>query len=323
MRPSTPLLIISYQRMMEFSVLSYALVAAPMGHAAEHTVCAKGCNYNAIQAAVDAARPGDTIRIFKGTFTENVRIAGTKKLTLTGAGADRTTIDGAGMGSVITIGEEPYAEGQPIDISGITITHGRGQGEFSGGGINAVTGLVTLSSSTIIHNSSEGEGGGLFVLNSELQSVTLKNCTVINNRAKGLGGGIFADEGTHVILTNSTVINNKANWGGGIYASTVALVALNASTVVNNQAAQGGGGLFVSGPPNGHLEVTGSTLINNKAQGDGGGIFNDGTTSLSHSIVVNNDAKGNGGGIFSTSTLFVDSTLFKNNQPNDCAGSCP
>ena len=43
-----------------------------------------------IQSAVDAAAPGDTIRIRAGTFTEQVRVG--KDLTIVGSGKDRTVI---------------------------------------------------------------------------------------------------------------------------------------------------------------------------------------------------------------------------------------
>jgi hypothetical protein len=49
-------------------------------------VCAK----RTIQSAVDAAQPGDQIRIHPGTFVENVIVG--KPLALRGAGQDRTTI---------------------------------------------------------------------------------------------------------------------------------------------------------------------------------------------------------------------------------------
>src|SRR5829696_796682 len=47
-------------------------------------VCAAGCAFTTVQAAIDAASAGATIALCAGTFAENVRI--NKNLTLAGAG---------------------------------------------------------------------------------------------------------------------------------------------------------------------------------------------------------------------------------------------
>ena len=59
-----------------------------------------GC-YRTIQAALDAARDGDTIRVSAGTFAGGITI--TKSVRLLGSGATSTIIKGGG--SVITIGD--------------------------------------------------------------------------------------------------------------------------------------------------------------------------------------------------------------------------
>ena len=42
-------------------------------------VCKKGCKYKKIQAAVDAAGKGTTIRVSKGTYKEGIRILSATK----------------------------------------------------------------------------------------------------------------------------------------------------------------------------------------------------------------------------------------------------
>ena len=57
--------------------------------------------YSAIQAAVDDATASDVIEIWSGTYKENVEID--MRLTLLGAGASSTIIDGRYLGSVIRL----------------------------------------------------------------------------------------------------------------------------------------------------------------------------------------------------------------------------
>src|SRR4051812_11226646 len=78
-----------------------------------------GC-FATVQAAVDAARDGDTIRLRAGTFAGGVIVD--KSVTIDGSGARETVI--AGGGPVVTIGEFGAAEEPTVSISGVTITGG-------------------------------------------------------------------------------------------------------------------------------------------------------------------------------------------------------
>ena len=51
-----------------------------------------GGDYTAIQTAIDAAQPGDTIRVWAGTYVGRIRI--NKQINLIGNGSSTTTIDG-------------------------------------------------------------------------------------------------------------------------------------------------------------------------------------------------------------------------------------
>jgi len=67
--------------------------------AATLTVCNSGCAYSGIQAAVDAASSGDTVRVQSGTYYENVNV--NKQLTLRGIG--NPMVNANGSGSAITL----------------------------------------------------------------------------------------------------------------------------------------------------------------------------------------------------------------------------
>ena len=102
-----------------------------------------------IQYAIGRAGSGGTVSVQAGTYNEHVSI--NSNLTLRGAGAGGTIIDGGSTGPhVVAI------LGGNVTISGITIQHGVGQ---NGGGVyNAAT--LTLSNSTVQGNNATGTAGG-------------------------------------------------------------------------------------------------------------------------------------------------------------------
>src|SRR5437764_10017615 len=85
------------------------------------TLCVGGSGcFSTIQAAVDAAHDGDTIRIAPGTFAGGVAID--VSVDIRGAGAGATIISGGGP--VVTIGVEQADVEPTVSISGVTITGG-------------------------------------------------------------------------------------------------------------------------------------------------------------------------------------------------------
>ena len=94
-------------------VLLFLLVGASAALA--DTIHVPG-DYATIQAAVDAAASGDVVAVAAGTYPEHVTIA--KPLTLTGAGAGATVIDGSGSGPVLTVC------GAGVTVRELTVTNG-------------------------------------------------------------------------------------------------------------------------------------------------------------------------------------------------------
>ncbi|HEX3804873.1 MAG TPA: hypothetical protein VHV75_18755 [Solirubrobacteraceae bacterium] len=76
------------RRTIQFSlvgvVVAAFLVVAGPAFAAKKTVCAKGCAFTGIQAAINAASTGATITIGSGTYAENLVVD--KSVTLEGSG---------------------------------------------------------------------------------------------------------------------------------------------------------------------------------------------------------------------------------------------
>lgn len=75
-----------------------------------------------IQSAVDAAWDGDTINVAKGIYKENVAVD--KSLTIAGAGAGKTIVDGDQKGSVFVIGMNNHNAN--VALSGMIIQGGTG-----------------------------------------------------------------------------------------------------------------------------------------------------------------------------------------------------
>jgi predicted outer membrane repeat protein len=172
--------------------------------------------YKTIQAAIDAAKDGDTIIVANGTYTgegnKDLDFKG-KELTVQSAtGPEYCIIDceKAGRGFFFHNGELKDSV-----VNGFTITNGANM----------------------------DYGGAICIKGS---SPTIKNCIIKNNRVTGTndkshGGGIYCDGGGAPTIVNCAIIRNVSNYtGGGIYSDNCDLTVIN-STITRNTAADGGG----------------------------------------------------------------------------------
>ena len=218
-----------------------------------------------IQEKVDAADPGDTITVAAGTYKENIYI--NKSLTINGAGADNTIIDGNRTGSVFTIGPNIF-----VTLSGMTIHNGGvyGGGRQSGGGGVYNRGALHIIGCTISDNiawSKEAVGGGVY--NSG--SATFTECIVSENLATH-GGGVY-NNGSAIFI-GTTISTNQGAWydsGAGVYNNKSATTTFVDSIISDNL------GLWGAGVYNdGLASFTNTTISGNRATnyGGGGGIYN-------------------------------------------------
>ena len=158
-----------------------------------------------IAATVGKAANGDTIQIAAGTYLEN-EIEIFKQLTLMGAGAGSTIIDGSNAGRVFRTGFE-------VVISNVTIQNGATITPSSiifdtGGGAILNSGALTIRDSVLQNNSALGSGGAIFTLNDAL---IIENTEILSNTAEGIGGGIYGyNTGGAITLTNSLLDGNTA-----------------------------------------------------------------------------------------------------------------
>jgi hypothetical protein len=275
------------------------------------TVCASGCDYSSIKAAIAASTThnGDTLAIAAGTYTE-AGISVNKSLTLQGAGAASTIVQAATTPNTAPDRVFTIASGVTVTIRKLTIRYGLAPGYPGGGGLyNA--GTLTLTNSAIRSNAAI-QGGGL----ENSGTLTLLNSTVSGNVAQSGGGGGIVNFST-MTLINSTVSGNKAPSDGGGLVNAGTLTLAN-STVSGNKTSGSGGGLVNAGT----LTLTNSTVSGNSATSDGGGIENypgtTGATNLTNSTISGNSAT-RGGGLASSGTLTLANSIVANN-PN--GGNC-
>ena len=103
--------------------------------------------YATIQAAVNAARPGDTVRIRPGGYSEQVSIA--KDVTIVGAGARHTTIRSPGTLAPGSLGKASIIDvhaGATVSVSRLTVS-GPGPNACAGGSLHA--GIKVVQDATL------------------------------------------------------------------------------------------------------------------------------------------------------------------------------
>ena len=298
-------------------------------------VCPSGCSFTSIQSAIDAASTGDTVFIYPGIYVEQIDYTG-KAITVTGSGADVTTIDGAGLpGSVVTFDQ---GEANSSVLENVTITNGRGTyiddpifGNLPcGGGIAVIDSAPIIRECILIENACWG-GAGMLNLRSNPQ---VQTCLFVGNAAEGHGGGAYNLEYSNPEFIDCTFETNDASWGGGMTSTVDCNPKITDCLFLANTVYNVGGGMFTRSRSNpiitncmfiGNLQagnpvgsgagmctygsgngggpcypiVTDCHFEGNSVTGDGAGMANayDANPTVTSCTFVDNDAGRNGGGM--------------------------
>lgn len=232
-----------------------------------------GGDYLAIQPALDAALPGDTVLVVAGTYTgalnKNLDFGGKEILLLAPGGPAATIIDGEGSGRAFYFHSGETAGAM---VSGFTITRaptgsairiiggasptftnctivGNDVTTAAGGGVAIVSSSPTFLDCRIVRNLSTVHGGGIVI---DGGTPTFTDCMVVGNRTDGRGGGFWVLGGADVSITGCTVSGNRADLsaggfgGGGILVAWGSSVALYTTILWGNRASMGED-LFVDG----------------------------------------------------------------------------
>ena len=116
-----PTLVIAW---LALSGSAVAADSAPSGHMLVVAQDGSGA-YREIQAAIDDAKPGDTIFIKAGHYREDVVVHSKDRLRLIGEGRDRVTISGLKRVGAFRIGKWPYGANE-IEVRDLTIAENGG-----------------------------------------------------------------------------------------------------------------------------------------------------------------------------------------------------
>jgi hypothetical protein len=254
---------------------------APGGAAGAPCGATKTAPCGGINVAIGEASPGDTIRVAAGTYTAataaDLVVVG-KDLTLTGAGAATTVLDGNQLGTVVTVGS-----GITATVSGFTIQGGTGTAmtveddpaQAGGGVLNQ--GTLALRNDTVTGNhvtavatgdgSVNAVGGGVF--NADGGTLTAAHDTITGNSAsvstagagtaEALGGGISSDA-TFTSPTSETSVSNST-----IDGNTATAAVTGTGSGISAAAGGGVGEMWSASQP----DLAKDTITGNKATATG------------------------------------------------------
>ncbi|MBU0944331.1 MAG: hypothetical protein KJ804_18430 [Proteobacteria bacterium] len=220
-----------------------------------------------------------------GTPKENKNVQGDldilDDLTIRGAGAGQTIVDGNGVDRVFDI---VYSD--TVSMSGMTIRNGVAPtGDFGGGGIRTSSGNLTLDRVTVSNNrvaagtDTNDYGGG--VGNNGV--CTIINSTIANNAAYK-GGGV-SNNGSSIAVFMSTISGNTDSLIAGGMLSISNTLVVN-STISGNSSTSGIGGIRAYGPST----IISTTITKNSSANSSDGYCNatGGTLSVKNSIIAQN-----------------------------------
>lgn len=314
-----------------------------------------------IQQILDRYDDISTIHVSTGTYMENLVITSQRAgLTLQGAGADLSIIDGGRNGACIQLNGAPQ-----VSIRGFTIRNGSVSPDGWGGGLDILGSTGVVITDNAIYGNSAYLGGGIAVHSASDASIShnriLQNLAASTN--SGWGGGIYVESSTAVITDNdirenrasysgaglcinattsvsasgnllfSNGITAETSYGGGVSVwSSAAVLSRN---VFESNAAAYGGGVFITGESSG-TTVEDSQIISNTATGSGGGLYScSPTTTISNTLIASNVTTSPGGGIafWYCNGILRDCTITSNsgyngggvdaeNSPNTCFSNC-
>lgn len=276
--------------MKKFSFLALCLLASA-GLFAQTQVTADKTGAD-LQAAIDAAKAGDTVYVQAGTFYGNfkmkdgVNVSGGWDAEFKAQTDYATILDAQANGRVLN---------QPADFTTLTVWEN-----------------FTIQNGDLKELPADKGGAGVFLC----KKGQVKHCLIQNNTYSHTGscngGGVgndAVDANTDVLVDNCIVRNNKASNGGGVRVRGTVINSIIENNLTEANAAGG-------------VHLQGGRLVNSIVRGntgkDTGGVRAYGTCEVINNLIYGNTAAGTIGGLSmeSKASVVVGNTIVCNNQKN-------
>jgi len=288
-----------------------------------------GQPYATIQAAIDAASPGDLILVHPGVYYESVIVD--RPVALQGYGYGATILDGRffNFGGISAadlaarVAATPY-DGPEVVPLGQVITVLAEDGEFQERFRPRIDGFTIRGGNRVRGNRMVPSQGGGIYLHAYARYLTISNNRIQSN-AGNLGGGIILgqpyvtnpdaggardNENDFVRIRFNQILNN----GGVSLAGALAVFngaegfEIEQNLICGNYSAEYGGGISVYGYSSGRIRA--NFILYNFAFDEGGGVMVAGEEPVGNPLGVSRG----------TGTIWIERNLIQGNVSNDDGG---
>jgi predicted outer membrane repeat protein len=210
-----------------------------------------------VQAAIDLAEDGDVILVPAGTHAGCFDL-GSRDLSIRGAGATTTTLDGAGCAELARA-----RGGESLDLEALTLTNDGGRC------VGVLGGSLALRSVHVIGCGSPGtDGAGVWARSAD----TLVQDTEFRDNTGDEGAALLSWDGGTLVVQDSHFEDNVASeQGGAIYGNGDVVGTIEDTDFVGNTAPDRVAGAVAW--HRGALQITRARFEGNEANLYGGALY--------------------------------------------------